>query len=293
MAFKKWLNWFGSGLAIIGCIFVGYNIYEYSEQIEFYAIGTSVWLAVIFLTIFYGAAGLLLARAWQKLLFYLDANPPFSLAAHIYGVSQLAKYVPGNIFHLFGRQAIGVANGLSGLALVKSTVWELSSLISLGFLLGILTLPLVFSELSSFSTVMVLVLLVGGILWLIKYFYSNSLSNAILYYAIFLFNSGLIFYLILTLIAPQGAIPLNLLLPVAGAYIIAWLAGLLTPGAPAGIGVRELVLLTLLQQYVGKSDLLLAILFGRIITVGGDFIFYLVAVVLFRNGHFVVRKASF
>jgi len=263
MDLKKSLNWIGSGLAAIGCVFVGYNIYEYSEQIEFYAIGTSVWLAIITFIMLYGTAGLLLARAWQQLLLHLGVNSSFSLSVHIYGISQLAKYVPGNIFHLAGRQAIGTAEGLPGLALAKSTVWELSSLAFLGLIFGILTLPLIISELSPFLAAMGLVFLVALILWLIKYFYSNSLSNAIFYYAIFLFNSGFVFYLILTLIVPSGDVTINLLLPVSGAYIIAWLAGLLTPGAPAGIGVRELVLLTLLQQYVGKSDLLLAILLGE------------------------------
>jgi hypothetical protein len=33
---------------------------------------------------------------------------------------------------------------------------------------------------------------------------------------------------------------------VMGSYVIAWLAGFVTPGAPAGIGVREAVLVILL-----------------------------------------------
>ena len=41
-----------------------------------------------------------------------------------------------------------------------------------------------------------------------------------------------------------------------GAYVIAWLAGLVTPGAPAGVGVRELVmyaLLPYLDQPIGLA----------------------------------------
>jgi uncharacterized membrane protein YeaQ/YmgE (transglycosylase-associated protein family) len=45
---------------------------------------------------------------------------------------------------------------------------------------------------------------------------------------------------------------------ICGAYVVAWLAGLLTPGAPA--------------------DLLTAIVLGRIVTVFGDVVFYLLAV---------------
>ena len=58
-----------------------------------------------------------------------------------------------------------------------------------------------------------------------------------------------------------------------GAYVLAWLAGLVTPGAPAGVGVRELVLLALLKGSVGQTELLLAVLLGRLVTVGGDVAF--------------------
>jgi hypothetical protein len=51
---------------------------------------------------------------------------------------------------------------------------------------------------------------------------------------------------------------------------VAWLAGLLTPGAPAGVGVREIMLLFLLGTVVGRADLLLAAVLSRVITVTGD-----------------------
>jgi uncharacterized membrane protein YbhN (UPF0104 family) len=59
-----------------------------------------------------------------------------------------------------------------------------------------------------------------------------------------------------------------------GSYVIAWLAGLITPGAPAGVGVRELVLLFLLGEQIPAADLLLAVVLGRIVTVVGDLLFF-------------------
>lgn len=56
--------------------------------------------------------------------------------------------------------------------------------------------------------------------------------------------------------------------------MIAWLAGLVTFGSPAGIGVREVVLLFLLGPMVVESDLLVIIILNRIITVIGDGIFF-------------------
>jgi len=45
------------------------------------------------------------------------------------------------------------------------------------------------------------------------------------------------------------------------------------PGAPAGVGVRELVLLFLLKNVVAEAELLLAVVLGRLVTVMGDLLF--------------------
>jgi uncharacterized membrane protein YbhN (UPF0104 family) len=71
-----------------------------------------------------------------------------------------------------------------------------------------------------------------------------------------------------------------------GAFVVAWLVGLVTPGAPAGVGVRELVLMALLKGLVPEDDLLMAVLLSRVVTVGGDGLFFLVVSL------FSVRKTS-
>lgn len=66
-------------------------------------------------------------------------------------------------------------------------------------------------------------------------------------------------------------------LPIIGAYTIAWLAGLATPGAPAGIGIREAIALVLLGKWMEKDELLTAIVAGRMITIVGDLLFFLIS----------------
>lgn len=48
-------------------------------------------------------------------------------------------------------------------------------------------------------------------------------------------------------------------------------------GAPAGLGVREAVLLVLLGTTAHQETLLLAVLLSRIITVFGDLLFFAIA----------------
>jgi uncharacterized membrane protein YbhN (UPF0104 family) len=92
---------------------------------------------------------------------------------------------------------------------------------------------------------------------------------------LFLAFSGGIFSAVLALIHAGSEIQAQIWLLLGGAYIIAWLAGLITPGAPAGLGIRETVLLLLLSGFVMEADLLMAVLLGRLITVVGDLLFFL------------------
>lgn len=69
------------------------------------------------------------------------------------------------------------------------------------------------------------------------------------------------------------------------AYMVAWVFGFVIPGAPGGIGVRELVLTLLLSPVAGQEMIITLGVLHRLITVLGDFVAYLMVV-----GHFVNLK---
>jgi uncharacterized membrane protein YbhN (UPF0104 family) len=50
----------------------------------------------------------------------------------------------------------------------------------------------------------------------------------------------------------------------------AWLLGFVVPGAPAGLGIREVVMIAMLEPSFGEANALLLALLYRITTVGGD-----------------------
>jgi len=58
------------------------------------------------------------------------------------------------------------------------------------------------------------------------------------------------------------------------AYVTAWVLGFIVPGAPGGIGVRELVLTLLLSQAAGGEQAAALGILHRVITVIGDFAAY-------------------
>ena len=94
---------------------------------------------------------------------------------------------------------------------------------------------------------------------------ARRLVAPILAFAIGLLLAGVSFALLVEV--PQ-AVP---------AYPVAWLAGFLLPGAPAGLGVREAALLALLDKAVTPEALGGAIIVHRVITAGAGGLVALVA----------------
>ncbi|RJP38308.1 MAG: hypothetical protein C4548_13300, partial [Desulfobacteraceae bacterium] len=91
-------------------------------------------------------------------------------------------------------------------------------------------------------------------------------------YLLFIGLSGSIFVGVFMLVTPDIGWPAMPYL--AGAYVLAWLAGFLTPGAPAGLGVRELVLASLLAGLASIPSILFTVLMSRAITAIGDLLFF-------------------
>jgi uncharacterized membrane protein YbhN (UPF0104 family) len=64
------------------------------------------------------------------------------------------------------------------------------------------------------------------------------------------------------------------------AFTIAWAIGFVTPGAPAGLGVREALLLLMLTQPLGAADASLLILALRVATTLGDMLCFVAGLAL-------------
>lgn len=289
---KQVLHWGGSALAIAGIAFVGLRLRDYGAEIDFARFDLAMWSAVALLALIYGLSSLMLALAWWNLLGQFGADTSRHWAVRTYGVSQIAKYVPGNIFHLAGRQAMGLAAGVPGWPLAKSAVWELGLISATGGLFGLLALPLLVPGLPMTASAGLFAAAMCVAVILLRRFISLQAARAFAWHAGFLAVSGFLFVLLIELLAGNPGFSAGFWLPLGGAYVLAWLAGLVTPGAPAGVGVRELVLLFLLKGLVGEADLLLAVVLGRLVTVAGDLGFFGITSMLKNNHHDLPMQLS-
>lgn len=276
-AWQQNFRWIGRGLALAGIAFVALRLYEYRGSLDISQISSAAWVAMAWLAILYGAANLLLALAWWKLLAQFGVQVTLMWAIKVYSVSQLAKYVPGNIFHLAGRQAIGMAAGASSRAMVKSMLWELGLIAVAGILYGWLVLPALLPWFPALASNILLMVTVCIVAYLVRRWIGLQVSVSFGWLMVFLAVSGGVFVILLDVIANTSKFTPQTWLLIGASYIIAWLAGLVTPGAPAGVGVRELILLLLLNGFVKDADLLIALMLGRLITVLGDILFFILS----------------
>ncbi len=271
---KKILHWGGSLLAVAGIAFVALRMRSYADSIDLSVYGFASYMILAACALVYGGAEFLLAKSWHFVLKFLNLHVNAVWALHTYGTSQLAKYVPGNIFHFAGRQALGMAKGLPGMPLLRSTVTELFVQLAAGAFFAFMALPGYFAWISPLMALFLFIIASAIACLLIRKLFGRFMVFAFLSDIGFLLISGLAFTVVLQL-SLGGSLPDNIdRLTVCGAFVIAWLAGFVVPGAPAGAGVRELVLLFFLKGKVPEAELLLAVIVSRAVTVAGDVIMY-------------------
>ncbi|MCU7924163.1 MAG: hypothetical protein KZQ88_15850 [Candidatus Thiodiazotropha sp. (ex Dulcina madagascariensis)] len=201
----------------------------------------------------------------------------------IYGKSQIGKYIPGNIAHLAGRHAMGKAAGMSHASLALTSIFEITGLFSAALIITLIggnTITHQFDQLSWLPIAAPLILIVYLFTPSILHRYRPTISlvspalmlQPLLYYLLFFLISGLALVLICFF---TGKITLSvdstLLL---SAFAISWSIGFITPGAPSGIGIREAILILLLTPLSGEGPALILALLFRLVTVGGDVVFF-------------------
>ncbi len=271
------LRWLGGLLAVFGLAFVGYRFELHAREISWTGLPAGAIAAGLIAVAGHVVAGTVLAFAWRQLLAHLGTEVDRSWALGVFGLSQIARYIPGNVFQYLGRQALGASARIEAGALVRSTLWELGSVIAAGGFLAGLTLLDFWIGSPAWMSVSCAV---AGIA-LARLLLPPHLSSAVLLHAGYHAIVGLLFSLIILSFSPAAAVlEWHSVLALTGAYIAACLAGLLVPGAPAGLGMREAVLYGLLHWWTNQTDLLVALVLARLANIVGDVFFFLCALLL-------------
>ena len=254
-------------------------------------------IRTIFIAVFtYIYAIIFGALVWFVLLRGVREKVTLLSSVSIVMRSQAAKYIPGNVAHHIGRvilaknRGLGVSNTL--FTMMMETVW----VVIIGAVLALAALLVASDEvvknipnipqwwiLIGIICITILTPIAGQKLFN-QFFRWWGDRNGVSYQSIIMppiqtfwmvsllyMLNFLIFGVVLQLLAINifGTQYISILL-LSGVFAIAWVIGFITPGAPAGIGVRELVLVSALTPLYGNDIAVGVAAVLRVVSVLGD-----------------------
>lgn len=242
------------------------------------------------------------ATAWYGwLAFFSGEKSKYKEGVVVYAKANIGKYLPGNVMHYVERNLFAGKIGISQKKLALSSLFEVLSLIGASFVIAlgvsydqlVDALEKVFGKnykIIIISAIIVIVIFAALIVFVIKKkfnailkeytlknFIATAVKNVIL-------NSIVLILLGLIMVVLYGYMGGDVTLKkgslIVSGYIIAWVLGFIVPGAPGGIGVREVVVTLLLGNVMGEDMVVTLSVIHRLITVIGDFLAYVVRLVI-------------
>ena len=205
----------------------------------------------------------LLIEGWRRILMAWDSHLPFSDAARIWFLSNLGKYVPGNIWSLTAMGVMARRRGLSGMAAAGSSVIMQTVSLATGTAIVMITGAKLLGQplLVGASVLVLLVVLlaaprflpplakwIGGLIGrdiLPPHVPATSIWTAAIAGTLSWLFYGVAFELFVR--ALLGSAPGELSSYIA-VYTAAYILGFISPIAPAGLGVREFTLAAFMTQ---------------------------------------------
>lgn len=297
---KRLINIIGKILMLLSFAFIINRITDY--QIDFGQIPFIRVLVILIISIIiYAFMVVALANMFYALVKLLGNNKiSRKNSIIIYCRSNLYKYLPGNIFHYVGRNQIAVEEEISHGTIATATIAEmlflaLAAIISAIAFAGPFTVGwlLAYCTGKEVITVLAFFVIIGLAIrslyrlnshvkaWSIRYTkqinhikLTDSSKFIIAYILTFIINGAMFIMILYSL---GGELSNNLILPVIGMYAFSWMISFATPGAPAGLGIREAIMSTLLMGIVDGGLVITAVVLYRIVTILGDIVGFIIA----------------
>ncbi len=252
--------------------------------------------------------------AWRRLLAGQSEYWTGRDLAVILGLTQLAKYVPGNVAQHAARATLAMRAGMDPRAYFSTLAQETLLAVAASLMVGLVLLawsghrmaqlpPSASIWLYSAATALGIVVVVlastrleptelrrrGG--WARKALaLAGGLPGpsvtllALTAYALNYLVIGVGLWLVSICSGAQISFAL-----VTAAFSLSWVLGFLAPGAPAGLGAREGIMLILLHGTASSDHLVIFVLLARVVTILGDVLCFVMASVLkarqASNGH--------
>lgn len=274
---KPYLRWIILGATLF---FIASTLRQHWNEVKTLRITSSGWSWLILSLEITLLAHVWTGWVWSWILRALGQPAAGRWGVSVYLTTNIAKYLPGNVWHLYGRilaaKQVGFPTGAATLSVLLEPLLMAAAALVIallnanqnrllqGFCLAIVLLAI------HPKTLNPLVQLAGRL----KGKSSNTPEEAKFQlgrYPLLPFLGEIGFVILrgigflMTLQALQSIVP-GQIPAVLSAFSIAWVMGLVIPGAPGGIGVFEAVALGLLDQQFSTSIILGSVALYRLIS---------------------------
>lgn len=303
-----WSRRTGITLAIVGgAVFLAYAVSSIQLADLLPHLTWKTLLALVAAAFLYSLTVPISAWAWRHLLAAMGTRRRLVEMNVILLTTQIGKYVPGNVGHHIGRVGLALSHGIPSRVLFASIAYETFFLLLAGVLTGLVAALVssngiaVLGHHRGVLEIAVVIAVMGLLMVPVLGRLLPRLLSALLpklslteldlrlgikpcllafagYTSAYLaIGSGI--GVLSTTLFPSDLQDYALL---TAAFAIAWVVGFVTPGAPAGIGIREGVLALILGAPLGPGNASILVLALRVATTLGDILCFLAGLLLAR-----------
>lgn len=295
---KKAFNICGNIITLIAIYFVFKKLF--STDLDYSEIFNQKDISIVLIvTIILSIIIILNCFPWKTLVeMFSKENMPWLDTTKVYTKSNLLKYLPGNVFQYVGRNQLASKMNISHIQVAAATIFDVAVNVLAGIVLASIYLfknnlfADFFKNLPLGLTLgfcLLLILFIGTLLYVLrnkiqpfflKYRYLftkstvKSLFICLAYYILTMLIQSLLFIVVLVYVVGVS-LDLNLFLSLFSAYTFSWLVGFVTPGAPAGIGIREAVMAGATGGLINEGTITFAMVIFRVLTTLADGIAFL------------------
>ena len=298
---KFFIGW---PLTIVALFFLGNLIFSKFQEILPYIKTPTLPLLIpsvlVFVVFFF-----LRALTWHKLLnFHKFRNITFKDTCLLWGTAELKRFIPGYVWSYLGKTASFSKRGVSKEKIANMLVTEITLIIVSGFIVSLLSIPLISRFLVFNNYQIFLINILVAILTVIYIFGSRINFPKPIKYMLPGFNPGLNFTILTiscvsvfmfglgTYLAISSVIylPIEMALSLVGFFALSFLLSYLAIIAPMGLGVRE-GFITLGLSKITKLELAgFSSIFARIILIFSEILFLLIVFIWHNtNGKLTVK----
>jgi glycosyltransferase 2 family protein len=272
------------GFVLVAVGLAAYAIAKHWSQIAA-ALGRLGFLSVAAALVSVVIAQVLSAGMWRTLLSSLGSPLPFGAAARILFIGQLGKYLPGSIWPVLAQMELGKAHKVPRSRSASASVLVMLLTLIVGLLIAVVTLPFAAGPMpyrwALLITPVLLVMLhpkvlnsiIARLLKLARQapleapLTGRALSRALGWAVGVWICYGLQIWILATRL---GAPPGKTALIALGGFAFAWSIGFVIIFAPAGAGVRDVLLLLMLRSVLSTADATAVVLVSRVLLTAGD-----------------------